>query len=121
VVNPWRPADRSSCGSVSEDAENIPAITPLLDPTGLDSVMLAYPRVPVLLLIAREVCGVVPPDVVAHPPPWGDEVSRVLAAEVDEDPERGLSGIFGAFGPILREAGVPRAAALCLDLTIELA
>src|SRR5712691_5296188 len=76
-----RPTALHSCRcSIGKDAENIPAVTPLFDPMDLDSVMLAFSRVAVLLLVAVEVCGVVSPDVVAHPPPGGDEVSRMLAA-----------------------------------------
>ena len=71
---------RTANHSCWEDAKNVPVIAPLFDPTGLDSVMLAFSCVPVLLLVASEVCGVVAQDVIAHPPPRGDEVSRVLAA-----------------------------------------
>src|SRR6266498_597942 len=50
------------------------------------------------------------------PPHRGDEVGRVFAAQVHEDPDGGLGRIFAALGRVLREARMPRAAALRLDL-----
>jgi hypothetical protein len=73
-------AGRSCACSAREDAENIPAITPLLDSARLYSVMLAFSWMPVRLLIARKVLSVVLPDVIAHPPARRDEVGRMFAA-----------------------------------------
>ena len=56
------------------------------------------------------------PDVVTHPPAGHDEVGRVLAAQVNEDPIRGLGGILTAPGGISRIPDMPRAGALRLDL-----
>lgn len=63
----------------SEDAEDFPAFTPLPDPLGGDSVMIALAGPAVLLLVPGQVCGVDLPDVVADPPP-GQVVNRMLAA-----------------------------------------
>ena len=70
---------------------------------------------PVLLLVQGEVRGGVLPDIVTDPPAGGDEVLRMLIAQVHEDPERGLDRILGALRPVT-EPRVPRAAALGLDL-----
>jgi len=99
-----------------KDAKDIPAIAPLLDPPGLNSVVRALARMTVLSLPALEVRGMVAPYVVADPPPRGDEVSRMLAAQVDENPVTGLSSILSALLRVLGEARMPGASALRLDL-----
>jgi magnesium-transporting ATPase (P-type) len=49
-------------------------------------VMLALPGMPMLLLVRGEVCGGDLPDIVTDPQAGGDEVLRMLAAQVHEDP-----------------------------------
>ena len=75
-----RPPPRLSCGAAGKDAKHVPAIPPLFDPADLDPMMFALSPVTVLLLVTIEVCRVVPPDIVPHPPSGGDEVGRVFAA-----------------------------------------
>jgi hypothetical protein len=50
-----------------EDAEDLPLLALLLDPLGLNAVMLALTGMAVLLFVAQQVGGVMLPDVVAHP------------------------------------------------------
>jgi hypothetical protein len=67
---------RLSRGAARKDAKYVPAIPPLFDQADLDPVVFALSPVTVLLLVTIEVCGVVPPDIVSHPPSGGDEVGR---------------------------------------------
>src|SRR6266851_1878957 len=99
-----------------EDAKNVPAIPPLPDPAGPDSVMLAFSFLAVLLLVPVELRRVVLPDVVTYPPPGCDEAGRVLASEIREDPVGDLGRVLSALSRVLREARMPRAAALRLHV-----
>jgi hypothetical protein len=62
-------------------------------------MMVALTGMPVLLLVQDEVRGGVLPDIVTDPPAGGDEVLRMLIAQVHEDPEQGLDRILGALRP----------------------
>src|SRR5216683_7343003 len=99
-----------------EDAKNVPAIPPLPDPAGPDSVMLAFSFLAVLLLVPVEIRRVVLPDVVRYPPPGCDEAGRVLASEIHEDPVGDLGRVLSALSRVLREARMRRAAALRLHV-----
>jgi tetratricopeptide (TPR) repeat protein len=94
VLGPANPALCAGC--VWEDPQNVPAVTPLLDPPGLYSVMCAFPRVAVPLLETREVHGVIFPDIVAHPPAGGDVRRRVLRGLLGRERRRWTSTLPGS-------------------------